>query len=680
MAKETSRTYLRRRDESAPPFVRDPDAERTLSVLIVTYKSNDLVEQCLGYVREYLPGLPIFVYENTGDGHPGRDELVARNPDAHWVMGPVNLGFAGALNALVGHIAPDSDLLLLNPDARLLGPLTKTRELVRQPGVAAVSPLMVAGPVDPVAPMNPSDYDNARRKQTLLRALVDEAGYAEQLRRTPFSSLYGRQPVDIDGYVSGACLVINREAWEAIGPFDEEFFLYGEEADWQFRAREAGWRVLLADEVGIEHTGHTTAKDDKAERCRGYDLLRTNKALLLQHQRGVHQADIFLAGSSLLDRVQRSKRRSRQATPWKASDRPTVVIISNQMGYGGAERQKTLLAAELDNRGYRVMVVCLQRFGPLVKEIPHNIRVVRQPWWAPATDIPPGPAVVIGEATNTEAGFATLWRRLGSDRRWLVAAHTPPVPDGPTYSRGLAAAMRRADGFIALAEQHWKELTEYQNLGKRWFVAPNGVVSSHDLADPAETTVWSGDSPLRLVMLSRIMEHKNPQLLINALAGLAESKWELSIFGDGPDRARLEAKTPESVRDRVHWRGWTPGPAHALADCDLLCVPSRLEAFPLVILEAMARKIPVAASGVCAVPEMLDYGKAGIVVEPVTVESWRATLSRVLAAPSDLHAIGNRGFERMIDNYTVESMTDCYEAAIEAVTSSAAPADQVRTT
>ena len=42
--------------DSAPPFVRDPDAERTLSVLIVTYKSNDLVEQCLGYVREYYPG------------------------------------------------------------------------------------------------------------------------------------------------------------------------------------------------------------------------------------------------------------------------------------------------------------------------------------------------------------------------------------------------------------------------------------------------------------------------------------------------------------------------------------------------------------------------------------------------------------------------------------------------
>ena len=139
--------------------------------------------------------------------------------------------------------------------------------------------------------------------------------------------------------------------------------------------------------------------------------------------------------------------------------------------------------------------------------------------------------MVIGEATNTEAGFATLWRRLGSDRRWLVAAHTPPVPDGPTYSRGLAAAMRRADGFIALAEQHWKELTE---SSRPWFVAPNGVVSSHDLADPAETTVWSGDSPLRLVMLSRIMEHKNPQLLITRSPDLPNRNGNCRYSVTGP--------------------------------------------------------------------------------------------------------------------------------------------------
>ncbi|OOK80717.1 glycosyl transferases group 1 family protein [Mycobacterium kansasii] len=62
------------------------------------------------------------------------------------------------------------------------------------------------------------------------------------------------------------------------------------------------------------------------------------------------------------------------------------------------------------------------------------------------------------------------------------------------------------------------------------------------------------------MMLSRIVEHKNPHLLVEALAGLTEMRWRLSIFGDGPDRERLQARTPAELRDRVQWRGWSAGP------------------------------------------------------------------------------------------------------------------------
>jgi glycosyltransferase involved in cell wall biosynthesis len=54
-------------------------------------------------------------------------------------------------------------------------------------------------------------------------------------------------------------------------------------------------------------------------------------------------------------------------------------------------------------------------------------------------------------------------------------------------------------------------------------------------------------------MLSRIEEFKNPHLLIEALGGLTEFPWTLSIFGDGPDREKLQAGTPVALRDRVHW-------------------------------------------------------------------------------------------------------------------------------
>ncbi|QLL06561.1 glycosyltransferase [Mycobacterium vicinigordonae] len=682
MTTELDRAYLKRPSTipGTPRTELPPD--RPLSALIVTYKSHDLVEQCLAGLAEHAPELPVYVYENSGDTYPGRAELAARHPHVHWVLGPVNLGFGGAFNALVEHTPPDTDLLLLNADTRLTGPLTRTRALLRQPGVAAVSPLIQ----DAGAP-GPQRWDIATRRRTLTRALVAAAGYSDRFRGTPVSHLYPEQPGEsqcIDGYLAGICLAISRAAWNQIGGFDEEFFLYGEETDWQERAAAAGWRILLANELDVDHGNPAAAKAQQrtngesvcahgaqvstVERFRNRDLLRANIALLLEHQDGVHHADVYLAATSVLDRVQRSKREVRKLAVRAGTGKPAIVITTNRLVYGGAERQKALLAAELARRGYPVTIVCMQRFGPLIKEIPHSVRVVRQPWWAPMVDLPPGPAVLISGDTNTETGFATLWRARSGNRRWLVAPHVPPETDRPIYSRPLTAAMRRADALIVLAQRHWEMLTPHHNLKGHPFIAPNGVepAFARDLTDLGPRIRPPG-APPHLVMLSRIVEHKNPQLLIEALGQLTELPWRLSIFGDGPDRERLEAGTPAALRNRVQWRGWSPGPGPALADADLLCVPSRSEAFPLVILEAMSRGVPVAASGICAVPEMLDFGKAGFVVEPVSVAAWRAQLADILSKPEELPQVGRRGLERLHKHYTVAAMADAYIDAIAAV-------------
>jgi len=172
--RETDRAYLKRPDRGVPL----PRSGRPLAVLIVAYKCHELVEMCLASVVEHLPDLPVYVYENSGDGYPGRDELAARHPEVHWVMGPENLGFAGAVNALVEHTPPDADLLLLNPDARLQGPLTRTRHLLHQPGVAAVAPRVRDDALGPVP------WDIATRRMTAMRTLIYTAGYADLLRGT----------------------------------------------------------------------------------------------------------------------------------------------------------------------------------------------------------------------------------------------------------------------------------------------------------------------------------------------------------------------------------------------------------------------------------------------------------------------------------------------------------------
>jgi glycosyltransferase involved in cell wall biosynthesis len=619
MKRTPDRAYLNR-PIGGPTDLPSP---RSLAVLIVNRRGHGSLDRCLRSVAEQLPGRPVYVYQNGDDELVGRAEIATKYPAVHWVSGPGNVGFAAACNALVGHTPVDADLLVLDSGARLLGPLTRTLRLIRRPRVAAVSPMVRGG---------------------------------NERRRAPWGTAT-RRAMNIS---DTSLLAINRAAWNAIGGFDEEFFGSGEAADWQARARAAGWRVLRTDELGAERATAPTGVDDAR---RDQDLRRANAALLLEHQKSVHLADAYLAGTTLLDRVRRPQRDARRAARSRPAPLPTIVITTNRLVYGGAERQKALLATELVRRGFPVTIVCVQRLGPLIAEIPDAVRVVRQPWWAPVVDIPEGPAVVVTGDTNTEVGFGSLWRAAGRSRRWLVAPHVPPEEDRPIYSRPLTAAMRRADGFIVLAQRHWDMLIAQHRLRGRRFIAPNGVA---DTGEPSPRHRRAGE-PLHLVMLSRIVEHKNPHLLIEALSQLDGMPWRLSIFGDGPDRQRLQAATPAGLGEQVHWRGWSAGPGPALADADLLCVPSRSEAFPVVILEAMSRAIPVAASAVCAVPEMLDFGRAGFLVEPVSVSGWREQLSRILADPAALPSVGRRGYERMRKHYTVEAMADGYLDAIGAV-------------
>jgi len=654
---ETSDTVSLRHSES--------EQGRSVSILVVAYRSPEQLSVCLRSVERMLPGRPILIWDNSGRDYPGMAEVALAHPETRWFSDGTNRGFAAGVNALAAQ-TPDDHLLLLNPDAELIGPLDLTLAALEESDVAAVAPMVV-----PNGDRFHSErtgrhraWDVAHRRSGVVRSWVSKAGYSEVLRGTPLSDLYSRKPDSVEGYLTGACIAIDRAAWKEVGPFDEEFFLYGEEFDWQQRARSAGWKIRLADEVGVAHSGHGTVTESATATTRSSELLRANVALGLEHRYGVHHADVYLAGTSVLDRVQRSQRTARRIRR-DGGVLPSIVFTVNRLVYGGAERHHVLLATELQRRGYDVTIAAMQRFGPLVSEIPHSVRIVRQPWWAPMIDTLRENTIVVSGDTNTEVGFASLWRSGGKNRKWLVAAHIPPSTTSPTYSTPLARAMRRADGFIALSDSHWSMATAYQDLGRNMFVAPNGVTSAREVPQAAEKGPVA-DVP-HLVMLSRILEHKNPHLLVEALDGLQDLPWRLSIFGDGPDRKRLEAATPDHLRSRVTWRGWSPGPDHALADCDLLCVPSRSEAFPMVILEAMSRRIPVVASSVCATPDMLDHGRAGELVEPITVEAWRSSLRNLLSDTSTWPTQGLAGYKRMRSEYTIEAMADAYEKAFDSV-------------
>ena len=90
------------------------------AVLVVAYRSADLLETCLTSVERYLPDAEVHVWDNSGPGHDAVRGLARRMPAVHWYLGGDNIGFAAAVNALASQV-PGRDLLLLNPDAELLG-------------------------------------------------------------------------------------------------------------------------------------------------------------------------------------------------------------------------------------------------------------------------------------------------------------------------------------------------------------------------------------------------------------------------------------------------------------------------------------------------------------------------------------------------------------------------------
>ena len=214
---------------------------------------------------------------------------------------------------------------------------------------------------------------------------------------------------------------------------------------------------------------------------------------------------------------------------------------------------------------------------------------------------------------------------------------------------------------LVLSAQHHVDLTRHQRLHETVMVAPNGIPPA-----PPRPFRPDPDGPLRFGMLTRIKEYKNPLLLAHAFDALGRERlgeWTLDIFGEGPDKERLESETPDHLRDNVRWRGHSPGPDHAFAEIDVLCLPSGFEAFPMAIVEALTRGVPVMASASGTVPDMLDFGRAGVVVDPVTREAWTAALEGVLADRAGIEALGEAGRRRAMERYTVSAMTDDYQRA-----------------
>jgi len=190
---------------------------------------------------------------------------------------------------------------------------------------------------------------------------------------------------------------------------------------------------------------------------------------------------------------------------------------------------------------------------------------------------------------------------------------------------------------------------------QRTVVIPNGI----ELDVPR--THGAADGPLRIVSVGRMAAPKDFITLVRALSRLPGDSYRAEIIGYGPDRDAIEREIELlGLTASVVLAGERDDVPERLAAGDVYVLSSRSEAMPMVVLEAMAAGLPVVASAVGGVPELVVDGETGLLVAPGDPEALAAALSRLAQDPLLRGRFGAAGHTRAERHHSLEEMRRRY--------------------
>ena len=335
---------------------------------------------------------------------------------------------------------------------------------------------------------------------------------------------------------------------------------------------------------------------------------------------------------------------------------------------GGLESHAYYLCRELVRMGDEVtMVTSLSRPGLAREEVMDGIQVVRR--WMPSRS----PA---GWIAHTSATFATyLPRARGADvlHAQTFASAPPAMLAKRMFGRPLVLTLHTSH-FLRLAQRTaWQPVLRRIIASADWLLAASTEIRdvalglyAHPRAEALTNGVDTGmfapgaavlpaSGRLRVIVPRRLFEKNGVEYFVRALPLVrAQLDVEAIVIGDGPERARLEALAHElDVGDSIRFLGARPNAElpGLLRSADAAVFPSLMEATSVAALEAMSCGLPVAASRVGGLPEIVDE-TVGTLFQPADPADLAARLVTLLQR-DDLAALGARARERVVASWSV---------------------------
>jgi glycosyltransferase involved in cell wall biosynthesis len=252
--------------------------------------------------------------------------------------------------------------------------------------------------------------------------------------------------------------------------------------------------------------------------------------------------------------------------------------------------------------------------------------------------------------------YGILAGLLTPGARVLTVEHSAMAPANGVQRTLRALLNTRLDARVAVADETARRL-------ERTTVAPRGSIEviHNGVADLAVTSIPQRGSQPTIGFAGRFTHEKGADVLLRALAQLTGVT--AVLVGDGELRPASEVLASElGVADRAIFTGWREDARELMATWDVFVLPSRREGFGISIVEAMLAGLPVVATSVGGVPEVVVDGENAILVPPDDPGALAVAIRRLLDDPQLRRRLGQSGRRRALERFSPQTMATAFLA------------------
>ena len=637
-----------------------------VDIIYVNFNSTDYlltsIESLLMSHAKHFD-LNVIVVDNASTDDA--DRIARRFPDVKLTLNAQNIGFGAAINyALTTCDAPYT--VIINPDSLTRNGFLPTviDYMQTYTDVGIVGPMILdeSGGIQGSARSFPNPLTSLFGRNSPITKMYPNNSITRANILTLTSDLATPMPVD---WVSGACMVVRREAIDQVNGFDEQFFLYWEDTDLCQRVKDAGWKIVYLPACKIIHIGGRSSNTRPI--FANFHFHRSCYRLYAKYARWPYSLFTSFAAIALMLRFLLAAlinhlrmlfdrcRRPRRVPMAEQPNSPGMIRILrciSRMNIGGPSIHVKNLSEFLDPQRYvtrlltgtisahegdmsyiadfrktvRVNLPQLQREISPVKDITAILKVVRE-----INRFKPQ----ILHSHTSKAGAvartaATLYGLLNGWRPITVHTFHGHVLDGyfsPLKSASILCFERLlakvTDSIVSISSTQKKELAQKYRIAPLSKIATIGL--GFNLNPFVNNRMYKGHLRKRLNVsadtlligiVGRIVPIKNHHMFLDAardfIQAWSERKVMFILIGRGELESTLASYAEKiGIAEYVVFYGWEKNIPMIYADLDILALTSLNEGTPVSIIEAMAAKVPIVTTNVGGIKDLLGPVRPG---------------------------------------------------------------------